>query len=186
MTTVHGGTPKQCLAVFLSYQDRVQNLRRPRWFEFTKLRGVSRREWESAPQIHRGFLLSFQLRGDNHMCVRKLPEARERTTRKEQAKKKKNSWNLHIAENSLYSYHPGWKDLLMHQASSRVLKIEVTLIFNNLTSEMAYHHFCCIFLVTQANPSKTWRGAMQDVNIRRQGSLGAISDWLPHWVSYSI
>lgn len=57
------------------------------------------------------------------------------------------------------------------QAGERLSPRQNHSVYYDLTSEMTFHR-CCIFLVTQTNPSTTWEGTTQDVNTTRQGSLG--------------
>lgn len=47
-------------------------------------------------------------------------------------------------------------------------------VFYNLTSEVTYHHFCHILLVTETNPGALWEGLHQSVNIRKLGTLGTV------------
>lgn len=45
------------------------------------------------------------------------------------------------------------------------------IVFYNLISEAAEHHFCCILLVTLTNPGKMWEVTTQGYNTRRTESL---------------
>lgn len=44
----------------------------------------------------------------------------------------------------------------------------------DLASEVTYHHFCYVLLVTQGKPWFRMRGLHKGINTRRWGSLGAI------------
>ena len=93
-------------------------------------------------------LISICVWGNDLRLGKELPERN----------RQKNSWSLHRDGNSLCAYHPEWKDFLTHWASSRVLKMEATLTFNDLISDMACYHLCHILLVTQTNSSTIWKG----------------------------
>lgn len=52
--------------------------------------------------------------------------------------------------------------------------------FYNLISELTYHHFCCIWFVTQTHPGTIWEGPMQRYVYRRGESSGAILEVCHH------
>lgn len=47
-------------------------------------------------------------------------------------------------------------------------------VFYNLISEVTYHPFCDILLVTQTDPPTRWEKIHKHTNTRRQGSLGTV------------
>lgn len=53
-------------------------------------------------------------------------------------------------------------------------------VFYNLTSEVTYHHFCSILLVTKTNPVTMWEGTTKGCECQEAGITGEPpGSWLP-------